>query len=156
MNDWLTYKGSGSSRAVIAHAGTIDRFKQGSGSTVNGYERFMSRIQQVENKAASIVDQIQKAANQINTGVTALKTAQANVKSAATKMTSLESEARSIEDAIESSNMSDIQKSALRARMNKASNSINSRFDNLSVSYDTVGVVEDSLANALSNFKAVR
>lgn len=156
MNDWLTYKGSGSSRAVIAHAGAIDRFKQGSSPTVNGYERFMSQIQQVENKASSIVDQVQKAVNQINTGVTALKTAQANVKTADTKMASLESEMSSIEDIIKSSNMSDIQKSALRARINKAWNNINSRIDNLSVSYDTVGVVEDSLANALSNFKAVR
>lgn len=157
MNDWLTYKGSGSSRAVIAHAAYKPNTKpiaQQAANSVRGkeYDILNAELDRLYTQAQDLVSVQKKTSSSLVSFINSAHRIKADLVIIQAKIAKFNDSYNSINKRINSYGGTELQKTALNNKVNsiwtKAHTSLNSMSRlGTDVGVDTINNLIDDINN---------
>lgn len=159
MNDWLDYAGSGSSRAysnTIEHAARSTTISKSNSLTDNGvYSRINGNLDQLYKSTQDLINLTRSLRTSYENMVTAARNTKKNVTLADSKSKMWVAAHDKIDSDIDSANISDIQKTALRNKLNNIESSVDNIIGKLAtgmevdVSMSTLNELINEIQNSL-------
>lgn len=163
MNDWLDYKGSGSTRSTISHGAYIRsnskmtalREKAGEAAIKvrdkNLYDKINADLDSLYSELNAVISAYKAGMAAGTQLISAARNTRAKMTIYTTRLRSAESKANAISDAISNANISDMQKTALTNKFNNMVNKCSSTISNTNTETDMNWNTFESMINEINN-----
>ena len=163
MNDWLDYKGSGSTRSTISHGAYIRSNSKMAASREKAREAAIkvwdkNLYDKINTDLDSLYSELNAVISAYKAGMaagaqlmSAARNARAKVTIYTTRLRGAESKANAISDAISNANVSDMQKTALTNKFNNMVNKCSSIISNTNTETDINWDTFESMINEINN-----